>query len=137
MIVLAVAAATVAAFVASSGYYSLAQPFEKRALGGAALDRGRPTPWQVGAELARTLVLACGYAWLAHAAEMTSLPRGLLLAIAFWVSFPVVLLLGSMTWERAPQSRRPCTPETGWSSSSSSPWLSGYSTRRQERMEEG
>ncbi len=102
MIVLAVAAATVAAFVASSGYYSLAQPFEKRALGGAALDRGRPTPWQVGAELARTLVLACGYAWLAHAAEMTSLPRGLLLAIALWVSFPVVLLLGSMTWERVP-----------------------------------
>lgn len=102
MITLAIAAATLATFVASSAYYSLTQPLEKRVLGDAALDRGRPAPWQVATELARTLVLVSCYAWLAQQARLTTLPSGLLLAVVLWVAFPVVLLLGSMTWERVP-----------------------------------
>lgn len=33
---------------------------------------------------------------------MTTLPSALLLAVVLWVTFPIVLLLGSMTWERVP-----------------------------------
>ncbi len=42
MIGLGIAAAAVAAFILSSGYYAAATPLERRAVGEAALDRGRP-----------------------------------------------------------------------------------------------
>ena len=102
MIVLGVAVATVAAFVLSSAYYSLAAPLEHRVLGDAALDRGVVVPWKVVAELGRTAVVATAFAWLAARAGDLRLPGTLLLALVAWVAFPVVLLSGSVVWERVP-----------------------------------
>jgi hypothetical protein len=102
MLALGIALASVAAFVLSSLYYSLLTPVERRVLGDRALDRGRPAPWQVGAELVRAAVVAVGFAWIAGQAELLSLPGALLLAAIAWAAFPVVLLTGSVTWERVP-----------------------------------
>lgn len=100
MIVLGIAAAAVAAFVASSVYYALASPVERKVLGDAALDRGRPTAWKVVAELLRTMLVAATFAWIAAQAHRLSLPDALTLALVLWVGFPVTLLTGSVAWEK-------------------------------------
>jgi Protein of unknown function (DUF1761) len=94
--------AAVAAFLASSGYYAAATPLERRALGDAAIDRGRPQPWKVVAELVRTMVVAAVFAWLATRSGLEHLPGSLALAALLWLAFPTVLLTGSMLWERVP-----------------------------------
>ncbi|WP_275004718.1 DUF1761 domain-containing protein [Promicromonospora iranensis] len=102
MIVWGVVVAAVAAFVLSSVYYVLTTPLEQRALGERALDRGRPAPWKVVTELVRTAVVGAGFAWVAAQADLLALPSSLLLALVLWVAFPVVLLTGSIIWERVP-----------------------------------
>ncbi len=102
MIVLGVVVAAVAAFVTSSVYYVAVTPLERRSLGDAALDRGRPQVWKVLTELLRTAVVATVFAWVASRAGLESLPGSVALAVVLWVGFPVVLLTGSMTWERVP-----------------------------------
>ena len=102
MIVWGVLVAAVAAFVLSSVYYVVTTPFEQRALGDRALDRGRPAPWKVVTELVRTAVVGAGFAWIAVRGDLLALPSSLLLALVLWVAFPVVLLTGSIIWERVP-----------------------------------
>ncbi|WP_369371829.1 DUF1761 family protein [Promicromonospora sp. Populi] len=102
MIALGVAVAAVAAFVLSSVYYVVTTPLEQRALGDRALDRGRPAPWKAVTELARTVVVGAGFAWIAAQAGMLTLPSALLLALVLWAAFPLVLLTGSIIWERVP-----------------------------------
>ena len=100
MLVLGIAVAAFAAFVVSSVYYTLATPLEQRAVGGGALDRGRPAAGKVVAELVRTAVVAAVLAWIATRADLLTLPGTLLLALVAWVGFPAVLLTGSVLWER-------------------------------------
>ncbi|NMD55244.1 MULTISPECIES: DUF1761 domain-containing protein [Tsukamurella] len=102
MIVVGIVVAAVAAFVLSSTYYVALAPVEQRALGDRALDRGRPGPAKVVAELVRTAVVAAGFAWIADRSGTLSLPGSLALALVLWVAFPVVLLTGSIIWERVP-----------------------------------
>jgi uncharacterized protein DUF1761 len=102
MVALGVAVAAVAAFALSSVYYTVTTPIERRVLGDRALDRGRPAPWQVAAELLRTVVVAGVFAWIAATADVLTLPGALLLALLTWLGFPVVLLTGSITWEKVP-----------------------------------
>jgi hypothetical protein len=102
MIVWGIAVAVVAAFVLSSVYYVVTTPLEQRALGDRALDRGRPAPWKVVTELVRTAVVGAGFAWIAAQSDLLALPSALLLALVLWVAFPVVLLTGSIIWERVP-----------------------------------
>jgi hypothetical protein len=102
MIVWGIAVAAVAAFVLSSVYYVVTTPLEQRALGDRALDRGRPAPWKVVTELVRTAVVGAGFAWIAAQSDLLALPSTLLLALVLWVAFPVVLLTGSIIWERVP-----------------------------------
>lgn len=103
MIVAGVTIAAVAAFIASSLYYAVLTPVEQRAVGERAVDRGgRPTPRKVAAELIRTAVVAAGFAWTADQAGLEHLPAALGLAAVLWVAFPVVLLTGSVTWEKVP-----------------------------------
>lgn len=102
MIVAGIAVAALAAFVLSSVYYVLLSPVEQRALGDRALDRGKPGPAKVVAELVRTAVVAGGFAWIADRAELLALPASLTLALVLWLAFPVVLLTGSIIWERVP-----------------------------------
>ena len=100
MIGLGIAAAAVAAFILSSGYYIAATPLERRAVGAAALDRGRPRPWKVLTELLRTAVVASAFAWIAHRGGELDVSRGLVLALILWAGFPLVLLTGSVIWEK-------------------------------------
>lgn len=102
MIAWGVAVAAVAAFVLSSVYYVVVAPLERRAHGDRVLDRGRPSLWRVVTELVRTAVVGAGFAWVAAQADLLALPSSLLLAFVLWVAFPVVLLTGSIIWERVP-----------------------------------
>jgi hypothetical protein len=97
-----IAAAAVAAFALSSLYYAAATPLERRAVGEAAVDGGRPEPWKVAAELLRTAVVASAFVWIAHRAGDLDVRHGLVLALVTWVAFPVVLLTGSVIWARVP-----------------------------------
>ncbi|CAM3295520.1 DUF1761 domain-containing protein [Tsukamurella hominis] len=102
MIVAGIVVAAFAAFVLSSVYYVLLSPVEQRALGERALDRGKPGPPKVAAELVRTVVVAAGFAWIAERSDLLGLPGALALALVLWIAFPVVLLTGSIIWERVP-----------------------------------
>lgn len=100
MIALGIAVAAVAAFIASSVYYALASPVERKVLGDAALDRGRPTAGKIIAELLRTMLVAAIFVWVAAQAGRLSLPDAFPLALVLWVGFPVTLLTGSVAWEK-------------------------------------
>lgn len=100
MIALGIVVAAIAAFIASSVYYAVFTPVERRVLGDAAIDRGTPPVWKVLVELARTAVVAGALASIGAAADLQSVGGGLLLAGVLWIGFPVVLLTGSMLWER-------------------------------------
>jgi hypothetical protein len=97
---LGIAAAAVVTFVVSSAYYAAATPLERRLVGGEALDRGRPAPWKVLTELLRTAVVAATFALIAHRGHDLNVAHGIVLAVTLWVGFPLVLLTGSVIWER-------------------------------------
>ncbi|WP_433519779.1 DUF1761 domain-containing protein [Nonomuraea sp. CA-143628] len=100
---ISVVVAAIVAFVVSSIYYAVLTPYEKRALGDRAPDRGsRPSPVQILLELARSLVLASVIAGVARYADLTGVGQALVLGLVLWVGFPAVLLTGSMMWEKTP-----------------------------------
>src|SRR5260370_11400198 len=88
--------------IASSGYYAAATPLERRAVGAAALDRGRPQPWKVLTELLRTAIVASAFAWIADRGGDLDVSHGLVLALIMWAGFPPVLLTGPVTRGKAP-----------------------------------
>ncbi|MEV8376879.1 DUF1761 domain-containing protein [Kribbella sp. NPDC056861] len=100
MIVVGIAAAALAAFVLSSVYYAVVTPLEQKAVGPAALDRGRPAAWKVVVEVLRTALVAAMFAWVADRGGELSLGHTLPLALVLWVGFPFVLLTGSVIWEK-------------------------------------
>lgn len=102
MIALGITVAAVAAFILSSIYYIATTPIEKRALGDRVIDRGKPAAWKVVTELLRTAIVGAAFAWVAAQAGMLTLPGALLLALVLWIAFPLVLLTGSIIWERVP-----------------------------------
>jgi hypothetical protein len=85
-------AATVAAFVIGATYYSV--------VGGPG--GGETPPWKLGVEVLRCLVLAAVVGGLAARGEIDSLAGGLVLGLALWVGFPLVLWTGAMLWEGTP-----------------------------------
>jgi hypothetical protein len=89
---LAVGVVSVAAFVLSSVYYAVFGRLRAAELGHDVPRR--PAPWQVLAELLRNVVLALVLALL-HV--------GWGGALLLWLAFPVVLLTGSVMWDRAPR----------------------------------
>jgi hypothetical protein len=88
---LAVLVAAVAAFVMGSTYYSL--------VGGPG---GETPPWKLAVEVLRCLVLAAVVAGLAAQGEVDELAGALLLGLALWVGFPLVLWTGAILWEGTP-----------------------------------
>ena len=100
MIGLGIAAAAIAAFLLSSVYYAAATPIERRIVGDAALDRGRPGPRKVLLEVLRTAILAAAFAWIADRGGDLDISNTVVLALITWVGFPLVLLTGSMLWEK-------------------------------------
>ncbi|MGH3646949.1 MAG: DUF1761 domain-containing protein [Micromonosporaceae bacterium] len=98
---LAVAVAAIALFVLSTGYYIL---FGKQmaALHPAYAGDTQPKPWQIGVELVRNLVLAVVFAGVAGAIGVDDWGSGVLLGLALWVGFPIVLWSGAIMWEKVP-----------------------------------
>jgi hypothetical protein len=99
MIGFGIVVSAVAAFVFSSVYYAVATPLEGRAVGEAALDRGRPQVWKVLTEVLRTAVVAAAFAWTARQGGGLEIRHALVFALIMWVGFPLVLLSGSVIWE--------------------------------------
>jgi hypothetical protein len=86
--------ATGVAFVISVGFYSVFP----------AGPPGRTAPWQVGVELLRSALVAALVTGLLRAAGWAGFAAGSLLGLALW-TLPVVLLAGSVVWERVPLRR--------------------------------
>jgi hypothetical protein len=99
--VLAVLAATVAAFILSSTYYTVFAS-ELAEVSDAAAAGEQPPPWKLAVELLRSLTLATVVAGLASQGRIDEWTGGLLLGLALWVGFPGVLWTGAMIWENTP-----------------------------------
>ena len=97
---LAVAAVTVLAFVLSGAYYAVLG--DQLATVSPAAAAGDAPGWTVAAELARTLVLVTVVAGLAVETGTDDWAGGLLLGLALWVGFPLVLWVGALVHERTP-----------------------------------
>lgn len=104
---LAVAVATVAAFLIGFVYYGVvgvpgAAASAREVAAGRAARPARPA-WQLPVvELVRCLVLAAVVVGVAAAASVSSAGDGLLLGLVLWVGFPVVLLSGAVYHDGTP-----------------------------------
>jgi hypothetical protein len=98
---LAIAVAAAAAVVLSTVYYTL---FAKQlaVLSAAYANAARPPAWKVLVELVRSFVVATVLAGLASLLDIVDWAGALKLGLAMWVGFPVMLLSGSVMWERVP-----------------------------------
>jgi hypothetical protein len=98
---LAVLVATIAAFVSGATYYAvfgnqLAEVSDPAAAG------EQPPPWKLAVEVLRCLVTAAVVAGLAAQGEIDEWTGGLLLGLALWIGFPLVLWTGAMIHENTP-----------------------------------
>ena len=98
---LAILAATVAAFGLSAIYYVL--------LGGqlgtvskAAASGERSSRWLPAVELLRNLIVVAVVSGLAAQGEIDEWGAGLLLGLALWIGFPFVLWTGAVIHEKTP-----------------------------------
>jgi hypothetical protein len=94
----AVLAATVLGFVLSGAYYAvLGEQLARVSAAAASMP-----PWKVAAELLRNLVLAAVVAGLAARGDIDEWTGGLLLGLALWIGFPLVLWTGALIHESTP-----------------------------------
>jgi len=96
---LAVVAATLAAFLIGGAYYGV---FGSRLASLSPAAAEAPAPWTYPAELGRCLVLATVVVGLAEQAAIDAAAGGLLLGLALWIGFPLVLWTGAVVHERTP-----------------------------------
>jgi hypothetical protein len=99
---ISVAVAAVSVFLVSSIWYGVLGPLEARALGPAAIDRGRPSAWKALFELLRSVLVAAVIAGVARTSDLHTVGSTILLGLALWLGFPFVLLTGSMIWDKVP-----------------------------------
>jgi hypothetical protein len=97
----AVLVATVVAFVLGGAWYAVLGTQLAR-VSSAAAEAGATSPWEIAVEVLRCLVLAVVVAGLASRGGIDSWPGGLLLGLALWVGFPLVLWVGAAVHEKTP-----------------------------------
>jgi Protein of unknown function (DUF1761) len=97
---IAVAVATVAAFVASSTYYTVFAGALAAQLG-TEPSTERPPVWKILVELVRSLTVTVGFAVALSQLDVTG-PAVLLFALVVWLVFPVAILSGSIVWDSVP-----------------------------------
>lgn len=99
--ILAILAATVAAFAIGAAYYAVlgAQLAEVSEAAGGGEEF---PPWKVVIEVLRSLVIAVVVAGLASQGDIDEWWSGLLLGVALWIGFPLVLWAGAMIHENTP-----------------------------------
>lgn len=98
---LAIVGAALSAFVASSVYY-VGLGRQLAALSPAYADTSRPPAWKIVQEPIRNFVIASVVAGLADLVGMVDFARALLLGLALWIAFPVMILAGSVIHENVP-----------------------------------
>ena len=94
--------AAVAVFVVSTVYYIASTDRLKRLSAAYADADARPAAWRVVIEILRSLVVGAIVAGLVSLIGITDLAGAVQLALALWIGFPVVLLTGSVIWEKVP-----------------------------------
>jgi Protein of unknown function (DUF1761) len=99
--VAAVLVATVAVTVFSAAWYISLRGLGS-SLGAPWAQRSRPPSWQVPLTLIRSFFVAAVVAWLVTSLGIADLVGAVGLALALWVAFPVILLVGSVTQENVP-----------------------------------
>lgn len=98
---LAVAVATLAAFLLSDAYYALLGN-QLATISPASGSNHTPAPTTLAVELARCLLITLVVAGLASRAAVNTAAGGLLLGLALWIGFPLVLWIGGIVHERTP-----------------------------------
>jgi hypothetical protein len=93
--------ATVVVFAIGAAYYAA---FGSRlaAVSDAAAAGEQPRPSELAVEVVRGLILSVVVAGLAAQGGIDEWTGGLLLGLALWIGFPVVLWIGAMVHERVP-----------------------------------
>ena len=99
---LAIGVAVVVAFVASTAWYTVFGAERDRLLGTEGDTSERPPVWMMLVELVRSFVVAYVLAVLFGLAGVVGFFGAVGLGLLMWVGFPVVLLVGSVIWDRVP-----------------------------------
>jgi hypothetical protein len=99
---LAIAVAAIAVFVVSTVYYIVFTSQLKRLSAAYADAGGTPEPWKVLVEIIRSFVVGTVVAGLVSLIGVTDIGGAIQLGLALWIGFPVVLLTGSVIWEKVP-----------------------------------
>jgi hypothetical protein len=101
MNIAAILVATVLTVVFSAGWY-ISMRARGAAFGADWATRSRPPRWQLPVTFVRALVVAVVVAWLLQLTAFNDVGSAIGLALALWVAFPVVLLVGSVLQEKVP-----------------------------------
>lgn len=99
---LAIGVAVVVAFVASTAWYTVFGAERDRLLGTPGAASARPPVWMMLVELVRSFVVAYVLAVLFGLAGVAGFFGAVGIGLMMWVGFPVVLLVGSVIWDRVP-----------------------------------
>jgi hypothetical protein len=97
----AVILAAVSAFIASAIWYMVFAK-ARASLSPAAATAGRPRPGQILIEFARNVLLTLVLAHIILRMDITTATGVALLAVLLWIGFPVILLTGSVMYEKVP-----------------------------------
>lgn len=99
--VLAVVVATIVAFAMSATYYVVVGD-QLAEVSPAAAAEAQPPPWKIAAELVRSSITVTVIAGLASRTDTDEWTGGLLLGLALWIGFPLMLWAGAMLHENTP-----------------------------------
>jgi len=99
---LAIVVAVVVAFVASTLWYIVFGAERERLLGTEGDASERPPVWMMLVELVRSFVVAYVLAVLFGLVGVVGFIGAVGLGLLMWVGFPVVLLVGSVIWDKVP-----------------------------------
>lgn len=97
---LAVLVGAIAGFMIGGAYYAVLG-VQLADVSDAGADDAQP-PWTLVVEFLRCLILAAVIAGLASEASVESVGGGLVLGLALWVGFPLVLWTGAVVHEKTP-----------------------------------
>ena len=99
---LAVGVAVVVAFVSSTVWYIAFGAERERLMGTEGGTSERTPVWMTLVELARSFILAYVLAVLFGLVGVAGVFGALGLGLLTWAGFPLVLLVGSVVWDKAP-----------------------------------
>jgi hypothetical protein len=85
----------------SAGWY-ISMRARAAAFGVDWATRSRPPRWQLPLTFVRALVVAVVVGWLLQLTAITNVGSAIGLALALWLAFPVVLLVGAVAQEKVP-----------------------------------